>query len=90
MTSPVTPLHKQGDSIFMNGVQTTVLSWPALNVGPFMWEQYNPYTQGFTRGTSYVEQLATTATDPTAAVAEDPADFENDQDQIDTTGEDNA
>lgn len=67
--NPVLPTYKQGDEILLNGVLTTVLSWPAENVGPFTWEQIDARSQASTRGTSWVEVEDIVATGNTVAVS---------------------
>lgn len=53
MTEPTAPLFKQGDVVLLDGVVTTLHSWPADNTGPFTWERYDAQAKGFTRSTSW-------------------------------------
>lgn len=50
MTSP---LYKAGDVLIVDGIVTTLTSWPAENNGPFSWERWSEQTQSMTRGLSY-------------------------------------
>lgn len=49
MTGPVTPTYNVRDRILVNGVPSTVHSWPATNVGYASIEQYNAFTNSYTR-----------------------------------------
>lgn len=60
------PRFNQHDVVLIDGIRTTILSWPADNEGPFYWEQYSESTKGYTQGTSYASQVNITGTEEKA------------------------
>lgn len=55
MTNPTPPLYKQGDVVLIDGLVTTITSWPATNEGYFAWEREDA-DSAITRGTSFYGQ----------------------------------
>lgn len=85
MTDPIPPLYKPRDNVLLNGVPSTVLSWPADNaVAAFAWfEQHANNTNSYTRlmgilGTDSIEPYdgpkVKTSLDEDALAAQAPAD----------------